>query len=82
MKKINDSINLSKKNKNFSLPPKVFNIKVNNQAIFDTILFERASRRKGNHKVKNRSEVRGGGRKPFAQKHTGKARAGSIRSPI
>ncbi len=82
MKKINDSINLSKKNENFSLPPKVFNIKVNNQAIFDTILFERASRRKGNHKVKNRSEVRGGGRKPFAQKHTGKARAGSIRSPI
>ena len=64
------------------LSPKAFNIKINTQAIFDTIMFERASQRQGTHNVKNRSEVRGGGKKPYAQKHTGKSRAGSIRSPI
>ena len=65
-----------------ALPKEVFGIKVNTQAIFDTIMSERASRRQGTHKVKHRGEVRGGGKKPFAQKHTGRARAGSTRSPI
>ena len=65
-----------------SLPTSVFGVKVNTQAIFDTIMSERASLRQGTHKVKHRGEVRGGGRKPFAQKHTGNARAGSTRSPI
>lgn len=64
------------------LPKSVFGIKVNTQAIFDTIMAERASQRQGTHKVKHRGEVRGGGKKPFAQKHTGRARAGSTRSPI
>ena len=65
-----------------SLSKEVFGVKVNTQAIFDTIMSERASLRQGTHKTKSRGEVRGGGKKPFAQKHTGRARAGSIRSPI
>lgn len=64
------------------LPAQIFNIKINHQAIFDTVISERASRRKGTHKVKDRAEVRGGGKKPWRQKGTGRARAGSIRSPI
>lgn len=68
--------------KTIELPAKVFGIKVNTQAIFDTIMSERAAVRQGTHKVKHKGEVRGGGKKPFAQKHTGRARAGSTRSPI
>ena len=59
----------------------VFGIEPNNQAIFDMVLLQRASWRQGTHKVKNRTEVRGGGRKPWRQKGTGRARQGSIRSP-
>ncbi|MBR6896186.1 MAG: 50S ribosomal protein L4, partial [Lactococcus sp.] len=47
----------------------------------DVILSQRASLRQGTHAVKNRSAVRGGGRKPWRQKGTGRARQGSIRSP-
>jgi len=47
----------------------------------DAVLMQRASLRQGTHKVKGRSEVRGGGRKPWKQKGTGRARQGSIRSP-
>ena len=59
----------------------VFGIEPNNQAIFDMVLLRRASWRQGTHKVKNRTEVRGGGRKPWRQKGTGRARQGSIRAP-
>lgn len=59
----------------------VFGIEPNNQAIFDMVLLQRASWRQGTHKVKNRTEVRGGGRKPWRQKGTGRARQGSIRTP-
>jgi large subunit ribosomal protein L4 len=45
------------------------------------IISQRASLRQGTHAVKNRSAVRGGGRKPWRQKGTGRARQGSIRSP-
>lgn len=65
-----------------SLPKSVFGVEVSTQALFDTILAEKASLRQGTHKIKHRGEVRGGGKKPFAQKHTGRARAGSTRSPI
>lgn len=64
------------------LPSAVFGYqKVNKQAIFDTIMMERASRRQGTHSVKTRGEVSGSGIKPWRQKGTGKARAGSLRSP-
>ena len=59
----------------------VFGIEPNNQAIFDMVLLQRASWRQGTHKVKNRTEVIGGGRKPWRQKGTGRARQGSIRAP-
>ncbi|RMA78575.1 large subunit ribosomal protein L4 [Metamycoplasma subdolum] len=66
-----------------TLPKSVFGIsKVYSQAIFDAILSERASKRFSTHKVKSRAEVSGTGKKPFAQKGTGNARAGSLRSPI
>lgn len=64
------------------LPKKVFGIEnVNTQAIFDTVLMERSSRRQGTHSVKTRGEVSGTGKKPWKQKGTGRARAGSLRSP-
>ncbi|HCJ14556.1 MAG TPA: 50S ribosomal protein L4, partial [Erysipelotrichaceae bacterium] len=52
----------------------VFGIEPNNQAIFDMVLLQRASLRQGTHQVKNRSAVRGGGKKPYRQKGTGRAR--------
>lgn len=58
----------------------VFNIEANNQAIFDAVLRQRASWRQGTHDTKTRSEVSGGGKKPFRQKGTGRARQGSIRA--
>ncbi len=65
------------------LNPKLFaSNKIYSQAIFDTIISDRASRRQGTHDVKSRAEVRGGGKKPWRQKGTGRARAGSTRSPI
>jgi len=59
----------------------VFGIAPNNNVLFDAVIAQRAGLRQGNHKVKNRSEVAGGGRKPWKQKGTGRARQGSIRSP-
>lgn len=65
------------------LPQSLFGQKTpHTQAIFDSILAERASCRFANHKVKSRAEVSGTGKKPWKQKSTGKARAGSKRSPI
>lgn len=60
----------------------VFGIEPNNQSIFEAVVMQQASLRQGNHKTKTRTEVRGGGRKPWAQKGTGRARAGSSRGPI
>lgn len=59
----------------------VFGIVPNESVLFDAVIAQRASLRQGNHKVKNRSEVAGGGKKPWRQKGTGRARQGSIRSP-
>ena len=67
--------------KELELNESIFGIEPNNQAIFDMVLLQRASWRQGTHKVKNRTEVKGGGKKPWRQKGTGRARQGSIRAP-
>ena len=59
----------------------VFGIEPNNSVLFEAITLQRASLRQGTHAVKNRSAVRGGGRKPWRQKGTGRARQGTIRAP-
>ncbi|MFW3505465.1 MULTISPECIES: 50S ribosomal protein L4 [Aerococcus] len=64
-----------------TLNDEVFAIEPNENAIYDVVIMQQASLRQGTHKVKGRSEVSGGGRKPWRQKGTGRARQGSIRSP-
>jgi large subunit ribosomal protein L4 len=59
----------------------IFGIEPNTHVLHDAVVMQQASQRQGTHDVKNRSEVRGGGRKPWRQKGTGRARQGSIRSP-
>lgn len=66
---------------NVTLSDTVFGVEPNQQALYDVVKAQRAAMRQGTHKVKTRSEVRGGGRKPWRQKGTGRARQGSIRSP-
>ena len=66
--------------KDLELNEAVFGIEPHKQAMFDMVLLQRASLRQGTHKTKNRSEVSGGGRKPWRQKGTGRARQGSIRA--
>ncbi|PAT02523.1 50S ribosomal protein L4 [Candidatus Izimaplasma bacterium ZiA1] len=60
----------------------IFNIEPNQQVVYDVVKAQRAAMRQGTHKTKTRTEVRGGGRKPWKQKGTGRARSGSTRSPI
>ena len=59
----------------------VFGVEDHQQAIFDTVIAEQAAKRQGTQKAKTRSEVSGGGRKPWRQKGTGRARQGTIRAP-
>ncbi|MBE3569020.1 MAG: 50S ribosomal protein L4 [Bacillales bacterium] len=59
----------------------IFGITPNEHVLHEAVVMQRASLRQGTHKVKNRSEVSGGGRKPWRQKGTGRARQGSIRAP-
>lgn len=68
-------------NGDVTLNDAIFGIEPNEAVVFDAITMQRASLRQGTHAVKNRSAVRGGGRKPWRQKGTGRARQGSIRSP-
>lgn len=63
------------------LADSVFGIEPNESVLHDAVVMQQASLRQGTHKTKGRSEVRGGGRKPWRQKGTGRARQGSIRSP-
>ena len=69
------------KNGTVELNADIFGIEPNNDVVFEAVVMQRASMRQGTHAVKNRSAVRGGGRKPWRQKGTGRARQGSIRSP-
>lgn len=64
-----------------TLNEEIFGIEPNESVVFDAVIMQRASLRQGTHAVRNRSAVRGGGRKPWRQKGTGRARQGSIRSP-
>ncbi|MBU8908616.1 50S ribosomal protein L4 [Desertibacillus haloalkaliphilus] len=59
----------------------IFGIEPNENVLHDAVLMQQASLRQGTHDTKGRSEVSGGGRKPWRQKGTGRARQGSIRSP-
>ncbi len=64
------------------LRPDVFGVKVNQTLLYEAVRNHLASRRRGTHKTKGRAEVSGGGRKPWRQKGTGRARVGTIRSPL
>ena len=80
MKKV-ELLNLKgEKVKDINLNEEIFGITPNNNVLNDAIILSMASLRQGTHKTKNRSEVSGGGRKPWRQKGTGHARQGSIRS--
>ncbi|MGX7060062.1 50S ribosomal protein L4 [Vagococcus humatus] len=69
------------KNGEVTLNDAIYGIEPNESVVYDAIIMQRASLRQGTHAVKNRSAVSGGGRKPWRQKGTGRARQGSIRSP-
>ena len=74
-------VNLNgEKIKDRKLNENIFAIEPNKNVLYDAIILARASLRQGTHKTKNRSEVSGGGRKPWRQKGTGHARQGSIRA--
>ena len=62
--------------------PDPFTARVNDWVLFDQVVSQRATQRRGTASTKERGEVRGGGKKPWKQKGTGRARAGSSRSPI
>lgn len=80
MKKV-ELLNLKgEKVKDINLNETVFGIEPNKNVLYDAIILARASLRQGTHSTKNRSEVSGGGRKPWRQKGTGRARQGSIRA--
>lgn len=65
----------------YELNDSIFNIEVNKNVLHDVIVNYLANQRQGTHSAKTRAEVRGGGRKPFRQKGTGRARQGTIRAP-
>lgn len=67
--------------KDIKLNKELLNIEPNEKVLYDAIILQRASLRQGTHSTKTRSEVSGGGRKPWRQKGTGRARQGSTRAP-
>ena len=80
MKKV-ELLNLKgEKVKDINLNENIFGIEPNKNVLYDAVILSRASLRQGTHSTKNRSEVSGGGRKPWRQKGTGRARQGSIRA--
>lgn len=81
MLKVNLLDKEGKKVKDIELNDTIFGIKPNDAVIYDAVVLAAASARQGTAKAKNRSEVSGGGKKPWKQKGTGRARQGSIRSP-
>ncbi|HOP88043.1 MAG TPA: 50S ribosomal protein L4 [Acetomicrobium flavidum] len=65
-----------------ALADEVFASRIHVPAMHQVVVAYLAAQRQGTHSTKTRGEVRGGGRKPWRQKHTGRARQGSIRSPL
>ena len=63
------------------LPAEIFDVQVNVPLIHQVVVAQLAAARQGTHSTKTRGEVRGGGRKPYRQKGTGRARQGSTRAP-
>ncbi len=72
----------SESGQTLSLPKEVFEIEPNQHLVYQSVRTYLSNQRQGTHKTKGRSEVRGGGKKPFRQKGTGRARQGTSRSPI
>jgi large subunit ribosomal protein L4 len=71
-----------KKVSEMELDEQIFNTEIKDYLLHDVVRTQLANRRAGTASVKNRSMVRGGGRKPYRQKGTGRSRAGTIRSPL
>src|SRR4051812_10831477 len=71
-----------KKSKSIELPKEKFGVHVNDAVIHQAVVMYQANTRQGNASTKDRAAVSGGGKKPHAQKGTGRARAGSSRSPL
>ena len=71
-----------KKVNELSMPENIFSYPVKDHLLYEAVVNYRANQRGGTASTRTRSEVRGGGRKPWRQKGTGRARAGSIRSPL
>ena len=72
---------MSAKTVQVDLPAEIFDAKVSIPLIHQVVVAQQAAARQGTHDTKTRGEVRGGGRKPYKQKGTGRARQGSIRAP-
>ena len=64
-----------------TIKDEIANAPIKKHAVWETVKWQLAKRRRGTHSTRTRGEVRGGGRKPWSQKHTGRARHGSIRAP-
>ncbi len=72
----------NKELRKISLPDEVFGVPRHDQMIYEAVRQYRNTARAGTHDTKNRKDVSGGGKKPWKQKHTGRARHGSTRSPL
>ncbi len=70
-----------KKSGSVELPASIFDVQTNVPLIHQVVVAQQAAGRQGTHKAKTRAEVRGGGKKPWKQKGTGRARQGSLRAP-
>lgn len=81
MSKINVLNVKGEKVKDITLSKEIWNIEPNDTVLYDAIMLAQSNARQGTHSVKSRAEVSGGGKKPWRQKGTGRARQGSTRAP-